>query len=386
MPITLIKNGVLVTANGEFSFETFRVGTQFLFSVSGAFGGGTATLGFVNALGVFTPYGAGPYVISAAAAVSVYMPPSALLERGMPALSLVGATSPSLTVILTKIYQTGNVGNTAPAVGTVQGLGANVATALTKPTGTNGAVQLVGDVLTPPSITLPDVTGVGLGLNNIGMDGGRLVVGSMAGNVLVAPRRYTGMSIVALNGKAKSKAFTKVFGIPMTAAEMTAERKFKVIGHVTAMPNTDRGTVIPYTNLRMGWAFNTQIAQSQPMMGMFEMLDSMPLPPPATFNSNYAANRLQRTRYDIATLWGHPTWPFLNLPSSGDGGSSPHSVSYLNGGGNTVTTAVGTTQNGGFGSAAQEIAWMFQVDSNEVGNYTTETMIFEWDVEIQTVI
>jgi hypothetical protein len=256
MPITLIKNGVPVTANGEFSFETFRVGTQFLFSVSGAFGGGTATLGFVDSLGVFTPYGAGPYVISASAAVSVYMPPSPLIARGMPALSLVGATNPALTVILTKIYQTGNVGP-PPAVDAVQGLGANVAAALAKPIGTPGAAQLNGDPLSPTAIQLPDMTTLTAPARSIGLKNGQLAVGDgvTVGGVVVAPTRYAGVEIVSFNGQPKSSAFIKIVGIPILANKMVSGAMFRLTGNVIVHGNETLSESTSLTAHRLGIAF-----------------------------------------------------------------------------------------------------------------------------------
>jgi hypothetical protein len=275
---------------------------------------------------------------------------------------------------------------TGPDLSAMTGLGAGIKTAMALPTGTTGAVQLVGDVQTPSSITLPDVTGFSVPLNQIGMAGGRLVVGngSAVGGVLVAPRRFTGMSIVGLNGQTKAKAFTKVFGIPMTAAEMTSGRKFKIIGHVTASPNTERGTVIPYTNQRMGWGFLSSSNTAQPMMGFFEQWKAQPLLPPTAFNANYAANRLQKVRYDIATLLGHTAWPQF-VSTDGDGGDSAYGVTYYNGGGATTASAIGTDVVPGV-VGANEMCWMWQIESGQAGNYSTETMLFEWDVELQVVI
>lgn len=98
--MTAITLSTPVTADGEFSFPALTPGTSFLFELSGDFGSGTATLGYVDAAGSFVAYkdGNGSDQTATAATGIVAMAPAS----GKPALSLTGSTGASITCVFTK--------------------------------------------------------------------------------------------------------------------------------------------------------------------------------------------------------------------------------------------------------------------------------------------
>lgn len=138
-------------------------------------------------------------------------------------------------------------------------LGANVATALAKPTGAMGAVQLVGDVLTPTSIQLPDMTGLTAPVGYVGLKNGQLAVADNVtpGGVLVSKKRIVGRNVLQTDGKNRALDYWKLFGIPLTAAEFTAGRRFNLIGSIIiASPNGSGSTTIAnITSMVFGTCF-----------------------------------------------------------------------------------------------------------------------------------
>lgn len=97
--VTALSNGDAAKADGEFSYPPLRAGNAYTYSLSGSFGGGTATIGYLNAAGAFTSLGK---TFTAAGSVTKILPESATAGQGTPALSLTGATSPALVLTLTQ--------------------------------------------------------------------------------------------------------------------------------------------------------------------------------------------------------------------------------------------------------------------------------------------
>lgn len=142
MPIT--NSNVPITSNGDYFFECLQPGGRFILRVSGAFGGGTVTPGFDDGLGNFVAYrdslGA---VISSTVATGwrFDIPDSAVMG-----LRVTGATAPNIRIGLTPSNSSmSESANLAKMLVTGQDLGSGVATALAKPVGTAGSVQLYGD-------------------------------------------------------------------------------------------------------------------------------------------------------------------------------------------------------------------------------------------------
>lgn len=104
--IVPISSTTPVIANGDYSLPWQRAGSKFIYGVSGTFGGGTATLGYVNPFGTFTaftsPIGSA-YAFTASGSATVFLPTGTVDGQGLFAVTLTGATSPSLTLTLTKI-------------------------------------------------------------------------------------------------------------------------------------------------------------------------------------------------------------------------------------------------------------------------------------------
>lgn len=144
----------------------------------------------------------------------------------------------------------------SPSIGSVSGLGTNVATALAKPTSTAGSIQLVGDPLSPTAIILPDMTGLTPPVGAIGLKNGQLAVGDAltVGGKTVLPRRYSGVRNINFNGQSKSSAFVKVFGIPLTAQEMAGGRVCNVIGKFS-LKNINGAVEAGTLSAAAGWAF-----------------------------------------------------------------------------------------------------------------------------------
>lgn len=113
-----------VTADGDYSFPAMRAGVQVTYSLSGTFGGGTVTLGYISAAGTFTSFGT---TLTAAGSSTKTLPEGATAGQAVPAISLSGATSPSITVSINKLAS----GSGAVDVSTITGLGTAATTAAT---------------------------------------------------------------------------------------------------------------------------------------------------------------------------------------------------------------------------------------------------------------
>ena len=134
--------------------------------------------------------------------------------------------------------------------------GTGVAAALALPVGTTGAVQLNGDPLTPTSIVLPDMTGIIAPTGRIGFKNGYLATsdGVTPGGKVVAQRRYTGIAIArGMQFMPNSAAFTRLVGIPFSAAEFVQGREFNLTGHLLLKSSAGFTNI---TNLVFGTAFD----------------------------------------------------------------------------------------------------------------------------------
>ena len=143
MPIT--NSNIPITSNGDYFFERLQPGGRFILRVSGVFGGGTVTAGFSDSSGNFVAYRdlAGVAITSTVATGwRLDIPDSAVMG-----LRVTGATAADIRIGLTPSNSSmSESANLAKMLVTGQDLGTGVATALAKPTGSNGAVQIL-DIL-----------------------------------------------------------------------------------------------------------------------------------------------------------------------------------------------------------------------------------------------
>ena len=112
-----------ITANGDYSYPAMRAGVQVTYSLSGTFGGGTATIGYISAAGAFTSLGT---TFTSAGSSTKTLPEGAVSGKAVPAVSLSGAGSPSITVTITKLPS-----GSSSDVSAIAGLGTAATTAAT---------------------------------------------------------------------------------------------------------------------------------------------------------------------------------------------------------------------------------------------------------------
>lgn len=100
-----ISSTTPVIADGEYSLPYMRTGTKVIYQLSGTFGGGTATIGYINPLGTFTAFTGGTNIFTAPGSAAVMLPNGPEDGKALPAITLAGATSPAITITLTKIRE-----------------------------------------------------------------------------------------------------------------------------------------------------------------------------------------------------------------------------------------------------------------------------------------
>lgn len=91
----------IITANGDWTLPAASPGTERLLEISGTFGSGTITLGYIDAAGAFAAYrnvNAVALTMTAADSAIVAVPSS-----GVVVIRLASATGPALRVTSTKI-------------------------------------------------------------------------------------------------------------------------------------------------------------------------------------------------------------------------------------------------------------------------------------------
>jgi hypothetical protein len=287
---------------------------------------------------------------------------------------------------------------TGPDLSAMTGLGAGIKTAISKDVETVGSVQIYGSPMAPVSITLPDLTGTVPDLNALGVSGGRLILGdgnTENGVVVGGGWRISGMSQISLAGQPQSGAFTKVFSIPLTAAQMAQGQGYIIQGSVTV---AGTGQFFDYTNLRMGWSFLAGSTAMPPIIPSGGTVNNLwrarNVPPPVNFNPGSAAGRLQKTRFDVnsAMVWlGSSTQAIIGSnPSYGVGvasymiGDDYPMITYGEGGGTTMGTVDSLSPiPSALIGVANELCWMFGLESAGVGNYgSTARVSFSWDLEV----
>lgn len=287
-----------------------------------------------------------------------------------------------------------------PDLSLMTGMGAGIKAAMSQDVGTVGSVQIYGSPMAPVSITLPDVTGTVPSLNALGVSGGRLVLGddTTENGVSVVPWRVSGISQVSLAGQPISGAFTKVFSIPLTAAQMAQGMGYRVMGYVTV--EGANYSLNNYTNLRMGWSFlagSTVIPPPGAISGGNGYWRARNTPPPANFNADSAAGMLQKTRYDVASvmvwLGSSSTATIGFVPGYPVGavnqqlGDTYPMITYGDGGGTTRgTVTLGACPQAALNSP-NELCWMFAINATGAGNYSTNAKLnFNWDLEIHPIL
>lgn len=95
---TALSPSDAIRADGEYSFPPLRAGITVTYSLTGTFGSGTATVGYLDAAGNFVSLGK---TFTAAGAVVKTLPETSA-GKCTPAVSLAGATSPVIAVSINK--------------------------------------------------------------------------------------------------------------------------------------------------------------------------------------------------------------------------------------------------------------------------------------------
>ena len=207
-----------INSNGSYPLQTYP-GQSYVFAVSGNFGGGSLSLRWKEGASS-TAYGSA--VTAAGTVWFVAATPNAELV-------LTGAAAPALIVSIVLADKAGGVLNVA-------GLGTGVATALAKPTGTNGAVQIYGEPMAPTLLVPPDMTGMTSQVGALGYKNGQLAVGDSVtpgGNLVSNSQRYFGYSqTLNLSSQPKTSAFAKLFGIPIPASRMVDGTQIRMTGTI----------------------------------------------------------------------------------------------------------------------------------------------------------
>ena len=96
--MTAIQFTTKIRANGQYSFPALSAGESRLLELSGGFGNGTATIGYISSSGAFVAFldgiGGSPITFTSEGCIGVDTPPS-----GEFAVSLTGATNATLNLI-----------------------------------------------------------------------------------------------------------------------------------------------------------------------------------------------------------------------------------------------------------------------------------------------
>lgn len=96
---TALSPSDAIRADGEYSYPALRAGITVSYSLTGTFGGGTATVGYLDAAGNFVSLGKS---FTAAGAVVKTLPETSA-GKCTPAVSLSGATNPALSTTIAKV-------------------------------------------------------------------------------------------------------------------------------------------------------------------------------------------------------------------------------------------------------------------------------------------
>jgi hypothetical protein len=255
---------------------------------------------------------------------------------------------------------------TGPDLSALTGMPAPVKSALAKPIGTLGAVQLVGDVLTPSRINIPDMTGV-IGIaGDIGLNGGKLSVadGLTPGGVNVAQRRFTGARRMHFGAQPKAISFIKLVGLPVTPSDLQPGKTVQATGFVSFATPYQGQPIGGITRMRFGTCW---LAQSTTAVGntqswyasMFDTADTV-------------IDKTNRIKYEISTALRPLVGNIVN-----------NNVGYLYGYDFTKhvvgKASVHIESNWGQGSpaapagVANELCFMLQIERTGVtGNYTPQ--------------
>lgn len=142
----------------------------------------------------------------------------------------------------------------------IPNMGSGVATALAKPIGTLGSVQLNGDTLNPTAIVLPDITSVSPPVGSLGLRRGRLSVGDgvTVGGVPSTPRNVKGMFQFDTGTQPITGAFSRVISLPIypedtTYIDASGLAKYTIYGDINLI-NDSYSTAIK--DWGIGFTFN----------------------------------------------------------------------------------------------------------------------------------
>ena len=174
-------------------------------------------------------------------------------------LSVIGGNLTSGPV--TSLNGLSNITDASVSVAKLSGgFGTGVLSAFTKNIGSNGAVQLVGEPLTPTSIILPDMTGLTPPVGAVGLNRGVLALGDAAtvGGRLVRPRNVKGMLQFDTTTQPITGAFTRVVSLPIYPEDLiytdgNGFPKYTIYGEITLSNDSYSAAIKDWG---IGFAFN----------------------------------------------------------------------------------------------------------------------------------
>jgi hypothetical protein len=355
-----------ITANGSYSLQTYP-GQTYVFAVSGNFGGGSLAVRWLEGA-TGTAYAGSPVT---AATSLVFVAATTNAE-----LVLSGATAPDLTVSVR--LSDGSGGSLG-----IGSLGTGVVNALAKPVGTAGSVQLYGDNLYPPAIILPDLTGLTAPLNSVGMTNGKLAVGDslIPGGKIVSPR-YFGTRQWTFGTQAKSAAFVKLFGIPISADKFVIGKNFTLQGKILINNVSDFGGISNITNMPFGlsflsgstavWNGNSSIGDNNWNARNFSAISSIMGSNPLIIEFLPTVNFDSEIGFRVNG--GDSSKLLMNNQidySVTRAGFAP--VLY-------TTGSLGFSKPTAVSGVANELCFMFQVQTSNAGNYAGEKFTVSYDI------
>jgi hypothetical protein len=118
---------------------------------------------------------------------------------------------------------------------------------------------ILGSVLEPDTLILPDFEDAIPPANALGLSGGRLALGdgSTTGGNSLTPRRVAGSVVCDLDGTSKASARFAIVGIPLTAAEVVNAALVNITGTIRLLfDDTFYGAEDPVISATIGFVHN----------------------------------------------------------------------------------------------------------------------------------
>lgn len=258
-----------------------------------------------------------------------------------------------------------------PGLKSITGLGAGVAAALGKATGSNGSVQLAGDPQYPIKLVPPDMTGLVAEVGALGYKNGRLAVADNVtpGGNLVSPTRYKGTKFTSFSPQPKSGAYLKIIGIPIPAGKMTAGLKFRLGGYVVVYNGQSVAAPSALTQNIIGlcWLAGSTVPFSSGTSPT--AWAATPLADLTSLQINFMRHDFMETEIFTFADMGISRWSSIRTV----GGAFPGHHTSTSGGGTPTATA----------GAANELCVMLQLNSSSAGNYFSGGIDIDYDLTLE---